>query len=461
MALTTIFGERTGPFPVLNSTLSFWRTRPHDLEHHRTTDDLPSQCDILIIGAGFSGASVAYHLLDSNPSPPSMVILEARSACSGATGRNGGHVKPDVYYRVPQYTRMFGKQAARDIAMFEAKQVYAVKQLVEKENIDCDFNLTRAYDVIIDARLAERCKKEFDQLVAEGFPTVKDVCYLPGPAAEALSGVKGAKCAFSFTAGSLWPYKLVTHLLSMAVQRGVNLQTNTPVLMVSEAQDADGNWVVSTPRGQLKARKIVFAANGYTAGILPQYQEKIIPVRGICSRVTVPEGKIAPSLPYSYSIRHSVKGADYQISRPDGSIIVGGGRPFYLHKGDEWYNVYDDSKLIEPAVQYFDGLMQRTYHGWENSGAKVDRIWTGIMGYTNDLMPHVGAVPSKDGQYISVGFNGHGMPSILLASKAVARMLREGCSFEETGVPAPFKTTPARLSNPSNLVLDLLRQQEV
>ena len=79
----------TKPFPVENPTLSFWRTEPHGLENYRSTSNLPEACDVLIIGAGFSGASTAYHLLDNNPSPPSMVILEARSVCSGATGRNG------------------------------------------------------------------------------------------------------------------------------------------------------------------------------------------------------------------------------------------------------------------------------------------------------------------------------------------------------------------------------------
>jgi hypothetical protein len=71
---------------------------------------------------------------------------------------------------------------------------------------------------------------------------------------------------------------------------------------------------------------------------------------------------------------------EYQITRTDGSIIVGGGRPLYFHKGGEWYNVFDDSKLIEPAVPYFEGLMQSRYRGWENSGAKIDKIWTGILG---------------------------------------------------------------------------------
>ena len=82
--------DTSKPFPTKTSTLPFWRTELSDIDELRTTENLPSECDILIIGAGFSGASVAYHLLKDGREPlPSVTILEARQVCSGATGRNG------------------------------------------------------------------------------------------------------------------------------------------------------------------------------------------------------------------------------------------------------------------------------------------------------------------------------------------------------------------------------------
>lgn len=78
------------PYPVPNSTVPFWRTELHPLDSHRSTPELPKQCEILIIGAGYTGSSMAHHLLEDNEAAgSSMVILEAREACSGATGRNG------------------------------------------------------------------------------------------------------------------------------------------------------------------------------------------------------------------------------------------------------------------------------------------------------------------------------------------------------------------------------------
>ena len=79
------FSEKARTFKSENPR----RTEPHELDNHRTTDNLPTDCEILIIGAGYAGAATAYHLLDDNPTPPSIVLLEAREACSGATARNG------------------------------------------------------------------------------------------------------------------------------------------------------------------------------------------------------------------------------------------------------------------------------------------------------------------------------------------------------------------------------------
>ena len=76
-------------YPVENATEPYWRSELHDIDSYRSTDDLSQEADIVIIGAGISGVSTAYFLLEDNPNPPSIVLLEAREICSGATGRNG------------------------------------------------------------------------------------------------------------------------------------------------------------------------------------------------------------------------------------------------------------------------------------------------------------------------------------------------------------------------------------
>lgn len=167
------------------------------------------------------------------------------------------------------------------------------------------------------------------------------------------------------------------HLLNAAVQKGANLQTNTPVTSVSESPLPDGRWLVTTERGSIKTKNVLFATNGYLANLAPQFTDHIVPVRGICSRIVVPEGKVAPFLPQTYSVRYGPGLYDYLIPRNDGSIIVGGAKSEFWGDRSQWYNIGDDSALIEPAKNYFDSLMQKTFIGWEDSGAYVDKIWTG------------------------------------------------------------------------------------
>lgn len=174
---------------------------------------------------------------------------------------------------------------------------------------------------------------------------------------------------------------MVMHLLQQAVNKGVNLQTHTPVLSISPTTSPDNYYTLLTPRGPLLAKTVILATNAYTSSLAPQYTSKIIPCRGICTRITAPSSQTPPYLPTTHNIRYGPGLYDYQIPRPDGSIIVGGGRHTFMHDLKQWYNVTDDGTLIEPAMSHFeDGLMQKYYRGWEESGARLDQAWTGIMG---------------------------------------------------------------------------------
>lgn len=77
--------------PVDNPTHSYWQTAPHRLASY--CSPFPDEVDVVIIGSGITGVSVARNLCENAPALR-VAILEARTLCSGATGRNGGHIKP-------------------------------------------------------------------------------------------------------------------------------------------------------------------------------------------------------------------------------------------------------------------------------------------------------------------------------------------------------------------------------
>ncbi|KAF5536997.1 gamma-glutamylputrescine oxidoreductase [Fusarium mexicanum] len=440
-------------FPPPEGMSSFWRTEPGDLDGHRSTAELPTAVDIAIIGAGYSAAAILTHILATTS------CHKAHETLTLALTIEGGHLKPDSYNAISAYASEYGIEAAAEVASFEAANVKAVTDYIQQNKVDCDFVLTTAVDVQLSTGHQRRIKEGYDKLIAVGLETTKDTLSVEEKDAEMMSGVKGAKGCFTYTAGHLWPYKLIHHMFSEAISQGINLQTNTPVLSVSDTQDATGQYTLRTSRGEVRARKVVFATNAYTGSLLPEYKNKIIPYRAVCSRIKTPGPH--PLLSNTYALRFSDWNFDYLIPRLDGSIIVGGARDAYIRSVDSWYGNVDDTQVIAEARSYFDGYMQRHFHGWEDSGAYVDDIWTGIMGYSSDRLPRVGPIPGRPGMFIMGGFTGHGMPQIYLCGQAMAKFLLKDASFEETGLPRLFEETQARLEDPRDRVLEFKPQRPV
>ena len=174
--------------PVSNPGECFWSRDLHELNDHRSTENLPNHTDILIIGAGYAGISTTYHLVkDKNNSERSITILEARSACSGATGRNGGHLRPDLYGHIPTHIARGGLEAGKEIAEFEISHVHAIKKIVEEEKIDCDFTLCRSIDVWCNEEAAKQARAVYDQMVAYKLQYMDDVIFYGEKHAEGVS----------------------------------------------------------------------------------------------------------------------------------------------------------------------------------------------------------------------------------------------------------------------------------
>ncbi|KAL4909342.1 hypothetical protein BDW74DRAFT_146409 [Aspergillus multicolor] len=444
--------------PVPNATTPYWRSYLHWLDEHRSTEHLPSEADIVIIGTGIAGVSTAYHLVnepteDQAQPSRSILLLEARQVCSGATGRNGGHIKK-LPSTITDLSERIGRDAAGEIVRFVRANIYGVKRVIEDEGIQAEAELRRSIDVSLQDGDAVSVKRGFEEQLRSGFPLMEDVGYIGGEFAERITSIHGAKAGLSTLVLSLWPYKFVTQLLERTLSKSpgnINLQTNTPVTAIQTHDSPKGDnkiYTVKTDRGSIKTPKVILATNGYTAGLLPQYRAIITPAKATASHIAVPEGKAspAPSLANTYNIRYAPNRVDYLNPRPDGSIVVGGGQWTYRDNRALFWNTYDDSTLIEPARHYFDGLMQRNFRGWEDSGAETESVWTGIQGITPDGQPHIGKVPGNSGLYILAGYNGGGMAYAFEAARGVARMVREGISFEETGIPKCMKTTEARMS---------------
>lgn len=131
------------PAPYSNPTKSFWiEGFPHPFDHMRTTPELPSAADVVIVGSGITGCSTAYHLTRSNPDLR-IVILDARGFCTGATGRNGGHCYRPEGWSFRELVERLGQKAALEERRFFIKNRDMMQETIDlhgiRDKIDCTF----------------------------------------------------------------------------------------------------------------------------------------------------------------------------------------------------------------------------------------------------------------------------------------------------------------------------------
>jgi hypothetical protein len=106
-----------------------------------SSSSLQQTADVVIIGSGIAGAAVARSLLherrrrniDTNER---VVVLDARQLSSGATARNGGHIKPAVYESFPRFRKLLTKDRAAALARFQFLHVECLIELCQSEGIE-------------------------------------------------------------------------------------------------------------------------------------------------------------------------------------------------------------------------------------------------------------------------------------------------------------------------------------
>ncbi|KDR71753.1 hypothetical protein GALMADRAFT_253501 [Galerina marginata CBS 339.88] len=283
--------------PVEKPTQSFWLDThgANPLAEEGSTGILTQDADVCVIGSGITGVSAAWHLskilgkeegLDSGEST-SVVILEARQFCSGATGRNGGHLTRNVF------SSFLARQAAHDTS--EATKSYILEQYTSDALVRfvADRNLEEEVDLVEGGHVTVFRYKDEETEARENWEAAKaagldvDVKWI---GQDELIEKYGLNRELNYTGVShvghnLWPCKLVTHLFkeaqSTAKNVNISLHTKTPVSAITRdfwplSDDAQvlsatrrRRWKLHTARGSIRCAYVVHATNGYAAHLLP------------------------------------------------------------------------------------------------------------------------------------------------------------------------------------------------
>ncbi|KAL6159500.1 hypothetical protein ACJBU6_01939 [Exserohilum turcicum] len=210
----------------------------------------------------------------------------------------------------------------------------------------------------------------------------------------------------------------------------------------------------------MRARTVIHTTNRWASHLLPEFTKLILPQVCTVAAVKAPEGFIKHTGAQHWD--NCVNNYHLQLPPPYNTIIVGGARQVRVHHPE--LSLFSNNEEIQiPGVPDF-------YKTWAASDVKdwpgpsvaelgkqdnEGGVWTGLHDTGPDGFPFVGPLPSHPGQFINAGFNGHGMPRILLSSAHIAPLALDAIGFvfrqprlaaSYPNLPEPFRVTPERVA---------------
>ena len=423
------------------SRTPYWLTARNPLLNHpwagTPETSLPESAAAVVVGAGFGGASVAYHWSKQAAEP--LLVLERSEAASGAAGRNagflvtaGGHFHGYyVYHRVIRYLTQkrpeMSSQEREDLAVkFADAYVKAlqashemIKTTIQDEGIECDYAhkgwlfFTEPFDKEgLEAALALARRCGWSDFVRR----------TPGQVRER-SGVKTSLEGAESLGSATWhPAKWVWGILGVALQNpNVQLFTHTTVQKV----DRDGDlYRVHTDRGVIRSRCVVNATESHTPDLfkdfLAPFPDLIIPYRAQAVHAQGGSHAMKPQV--------AVSGPMGFYSRvAEGGIVFG---------SDNTPVAPDQAGLNHPSR--FITRLQCAEIGkhWGVAPLRVTHEWTGTTSTTPDKYPVVGLMDGH-GLYILGGFAGAGSAASFNAGQTVVFQIL-GKSSESNYHPEEF-----------------------
>lgn len=368
--------------------------------------------DVVIIGGGIAGVSTAYWLMKEDAGLR-VALVEKGQLANGATGRNAGFI---TCGSVEHFNRLVGKHGAKEaleIWKFSEENLSLLeKHIIRESGEEIQFEKNGSFSLA-------STEEEFSELM-NSYDLMKEL----GINVEILNqdSIESRLNASGFVGGikyvddaSVHPVLLLDKIYSeFSEDKNFTLRENSEVFHIEQVGEYKR---VHTKSGKLEAPIIIMATNGYSAQLHPFFEDKIYPTRGQIL-ATEPLPKLLEGPCYANFV------LDYFRQTPSGEIVIGGFRQ--LKKDAEVGYSDEVTDIIQDALEKF----LRT-HIPKIESKKITHRWSGIMGFSADGQPMVGAIPSDPQVYFIGGFTAHGMGLAFNCGKCLVDVLfdREIPSF--------------------------------
>lgn len=351
---------------------------------------MTARADVVVIGAGITGASIGYHLLASDPSLRVVILETEDRPGTGATARATGGVR-----------FQFATEAHIRLSLLSRPYFLEFK---ERFGIDPGFR-THGYLFVTadparwaamgdEARLQRLLGVPTERLDP---PALQELC----PPLETADLMGGQFCPWD---GSVDPHSVMEGFLSAFRRCGGELRLRAPV---TDLERLSGAWRVQTPVGVVEAAVVVVAAGGHSHQVTA-LAGLDIPARPYRRQVFIMAAH--PALPPSLPLTVDLDTGWYLHVHRGGALLMGG-------------TDKDSNPGLDPVVDWsgFDRVAEAAARRMPVVvESRLMRAMAGVRMITPDHHPILGpsGVP---GLYLACGFSGHG----IMHSPAVGLLLAE------------------------------------
>ena len=344
-----------------------------------------AKCDVVIIGAGYTGLSAALTLARAGRH---VQIFDRQRPGEGASTRNGGIASGNLRPSHRQMIRRFGEARANAIQA-EAKAAREdLAEFVGREAIDCEFKLTGRFTGAAKPGEYEHLAREADLLRKTLGVEAHAV-----PRAEQRS-VLGTEFYHGGMVrndiGGLHPAKFHRGMLALAERAGAIVHSETAVRGFTARI---GGFDVETARGRVQADHVIVGTNGYTDGVDPWLRRRLVPVRSrIIATAPLSNNLMSELMPKRVMCSETRKLHYYYRPSPDGTRILFGGRDGTIAGEASW----PTDSLRRALADIFPVL----------DGVDITHSWYGYVAMNRDMIPRVF---SRHGMRYAAGYCGSGV----------------------------------------------------
>ena len=409
----------------------YWFRAGHPLAGYRSRAELPAAADVVIIGAGLTGASAAYQLAAAAREGLRVVVLDKGDPAGEASGRNGGNFEMIPENSVGVYEGLARERLAflrrcypslpYEVVHAESERQSSIvlglalrnrelfKNIVLRERIDCDL-MPRGWLHLASTEEEEQGLCEELMLAAQHGERIE--LWSRRKIRDEIGVTSEYLGRFIPRDGTYHPFKYVNALLRCALRDGVELYARTPVraVLTHAADEHD----VLTDAGTIRTRRIIAATNAFTSELFPE----LASIRPHQSQVQVTEH--APDRTHGRVVTSEEGPVFFNQPR---SGVHGGRGPVLLGGGDERL-MHSPSSRRRSWKAHVALLALRDRFYPELRGQPPSAEWIGPMAFTPDQLPAIGLL--RPGVVVAAGYNGYGGTYTTAAGLAAARIAQTG-----------------------------------